>query len=44
LAKLDEATKTTIKNEVYATIDANRVNGCALLDWGVNIIYAEKIL
>ena len=44
LAKLDEATKTAIKNEVYATINANSVNGCALLDWGVNIIYAEKIL
>jgi len=42
LAKLDEATITAIKNEVYAIINANSVNGSALLDWGVNIIYAEK--
>jgi ubiquinone/menaquinone biosynthesis C-methylase UbiE len=44
LAKLDEAAKTAIKNEVYATINANSLNGCALLDWGVNVIYAEKAL
>jgi len=44
LAKLDEATITAIKNEVYAIINANSVNGSALLGWGVNIIYAEKAL
>ncbi len=44
LAKLDEATISAIKNEVYAIINANSVNGSALLDWGVNIIYAEKAL
>jgi len=44
LAKLDEATIAAIKNEVYAIINANSVNGSAPLGWGVNIIYAEKAL
>jgi hypothetical protein len=44
LAKLDDATITAIKNEVYAIINANSINGRALLNWGVNIIYAEKPL
>lgn len=44
LAKADETTVLAIKNDVYAIIDANSINGCVLLDWGVNIIYAEKAL
>lgn len=44
LAKADEATITAIKNDVYAIINANSTNGRALLDWGVNITYAEKVL
>ena len=44
LAKLDETTVSAIKNEVYAIINANSINGHALLDWGVNIVYAEKAL
>jgi len=42
LAAVDEATIAAIKNDVYAIINANSTNGRALLDWGVNIIYAEK--
>ncbi|MBS1523444.1 MAG: class I SAM-dependent methyltransferase [Bacteroidetes bacterium] len=42
LAKLDDAKVAAIKNEVYAIINANSVNGHAPLDWGINIIYAEK--
>ncbi|HTK21522.1 MAG TPA: methyltransferase domain-containing protein [Mucilaginibacter sp.] len=43
LANLDDVTITAIKNEVYAIINENSVNGSALLEWGVNIIYAGKI-
>ena len=42
LAKVDEATSVAIKNDVYTIINANSINSRALLDWGVNIIYAEK--
>jgi ubiquinone/menaquinone biosynthesis C-methylase UbiE len=42
LAKLDEATIAAIKSDVYAVINANSINGRALLDFGVNIIYGEK--
>lgn len=44
LAKMDEATSVSIKNDVYSIIKANSINSRALLDWGVNIIYAEKAL
>jgi len=44
LAKLDDKTIAAVKNEVYAIINANSVNGNALLKWGVNIVYAEKAL
>lgn len=44
LAGVDEATITAIKNDVYAIINENSINGCALLNWGVNIVYAEKSL
>ena len=44
LAKMDVATSVAIKNDVYSIINANSINGRALLDWGVNIIYAEKAL
>ena len=44
LARVDEATVAAIKNDVYAVINENSTNGRALLDWGVNIIYAEKAL
>jgi ubiquinone/menaquinone biosynthesis C-methylase UbiE len=40
--KADEATKTAIKNDVYDIINANSTDGCALLDFGANIIYGEK--
>jgi len=42
LSNLDEATMGAIKKDVYAIINANSVNGRALLDYGVNIIYGEK--
>lgn len=42
LAKVDDATIAAIKNDVYAVINANSVNGRALLDYGVNIIWGEK--
>lgn len=44
LAKVDEVTITAIKNDVYAIINQNSINGRALLNWGVNIVYAEKPL
>jgi hypothetical protein len=42
LSNADDATIETIKNEVSAIIKANSVNGRALLDYGVHIIYGEK--
>jgi ubiquinone/menaquinone biosynthesis C-methylase UbiE len=42
LNKADAATIATIKNDVYAIINANGVNGRALLDYSANIIYGEK--
>jgi hypothetical protein len=42
LDKADENTIAAIKNDVYAAINANSINGRALLDFGVNIIYGEK--
>lgn len=42
LAKVDDATKVAIQNEVYALINANSVNGWALLDYGAITIYGEK--
>ncbi len=42
LAKVDEATKAAIKNDVYDLINANSTDGRALLDYGTTIIYAEK--
>jgi hypothetical protein len=42
LSNLDDATIASIKNDVYAIINANSVNGRALLDYGVNLIYAAK--
>jgi ubiquinone/menaquinone biosynthesis C-methylase UbiE len=44
LAKVDESTIAAIKSEVYADVNANSVNGRALLNWGANIIYGEKAL
>ena len=44
LAKLDENTIAAIKNDVCSIIDANSLNGRAVLDFGVNIIYGEKAL
>lgn len=44
LSRVDEATVAAIKNDVYAVINENSTNGRALLNWGVNIIYAEKSL
>lgn len=44
LAKADEATIAAIKKDVYAVISTNSINGRALLDYGVNIIYCEKPL
>lgn len=38
----DEATRATIKNEVYALISASSTNGRALLDYGATVIYGEK--
>jgi len=42
LNNVDDTTIATIKNEVYAIINANSIDGRALLDYGVNIIYGEK--
>jgi ubiquinone/menaquinone biosynthesis C-methylase UbiE len=42
LAKVDEATIAAIKNDVYATINANSINSSVLLDFGATIIYGEK--
>jgi ubiquinone/menaquinone biosynthesis C-methylase UbiE len=42
LAKVDNNIIGTIKNEVYTVINANSINGHALLDYGVNIIWGEK--
>ena len=44
LAKADEATIAAIKKDVYAVISTNSINGRALLDYGVNIVYCEKPL
>jgi ubiquinone/menaquinone biosynthesis C-methylase UbiE len=44
LAKADDITLAAIKNDVYATINANSINGRALLGFGVNIIYGKKAL
>ena len=44
LAKADDTTLAAIKNDVYASVNANSINGRALLDFGVNIIYGEKAL
>lgn len=43
LAKADNATLDAIKNDVFAAVNANSINGRALLDYGVNIVYGEKI-
>jgi ubiquinone/menaquinone biosynthesis C-methylase UbiE len=42
MEKSDEATKTAIKNDVYALINANSTDGRALLDFGATIVYGEK--
>ncbi|MDB5142641.1 MAG: methyltransferase protein [Mucilaginibacter sp.] len=42
LNKADATTIAAIKNDVYAMIDANSINGRALLDYSANIIYGEK--
>lgn len=44
LNKADATTIAAIKNDVYALINANSINGCALLDYGATIIYGEKAL
>jgi ubiquinone/menaquinone biosynthesis C-methylase UbiE len=44
LNKADDITIAAIKNDVYSIINANSINGRALLDYGVNIIYGEKTL
>ena len=44
LAKVDETTIADIKNAVYAIINENSTNGRALLNYGVNIVYAENAL
>jgi ubiquinone/menaquinone biosynthesis C-methylase UbiE len=40
--KADDATKAAIKRDVYDLINANSINGRALLDFGSIIISAEK--
>jgi ubiquinone/menaquinone biosynthesis C-methylase UbiE len=40
--KADEVTKAAIKNDVYAMINSNSVNGRPLLDFGAIVIYGEK--
>jgi predicted SAM-dependent methyltransferase len=42
LKDTDDATITAIKNDVYAIINAKSVDGRALLDYGVDIIYGGK--
>jgi ubiquinone/menaquinone biosynthesis C-methylase UbiE len=42
LNKTDAATIAAIKDDVFSIINAKSVNGRALLDYGVNIIYGEK--
>jgi len=42
LDKADDTTIAAIKNDVYSMINANSVDGRAILDYGVNIIYGEK--
>ena len=42
MEKSDTPTKEAIANDVLKLIDANSTNGKALLDFGANIIYAEK--
>ncbi|HEY4196965.1 MAG TPA: methyltransferase domain-containing protein [Mucilaginibacter sp.] len=42
LKKADAATIAAIKNEVYANVNANSINGRALLEYGADIIYGEK--
>ena len=44
LAKADDITLAAIKNDVYAAINDNSINGRALLDYGVNIVFGEKPL
>jgi len=40
--KADDATRAAIKNDVYDMINANSIDGKALLDFGAIIIYGEK--
>src|SRR5581483_5092249 len=42
LNNTDDATVAAIKNDVFAIINANSINGRALLDYSVRIIYGEK--
>jgi ubiquinone/menaquinone biosynthesis C-methylase UbiE len=42
LRNVDDMTIAAIKNEVCTIINANSIDGRALLDYGVNIIYGEK--
>jgi ubiquinone/menaquinone biosynthesis C-methylase UbiE len=42
MEKADEATKAAIKNDMYAIINTNMINGHAMLDFGATIIYGEK--
>lgn len=42
LKTVDDTTITAIKNDVYALINANSVDGHALLDFGASVIYGEK--
>ncbi|MGZ3752279.1 MAG: class I SAM-dependent methyltransferase [Mucilaginibacter sp.] len=43
LSKVDDTTVAAIKNDVYTAINAHSNNGRALLDYGVNIIWGEKV-
>jgi SAM-dependent methyltransferase len=40
--KSDEATRTAIKNDVHALINAHSTDGRALLDFGATIIFGKK--
>lgn len=42
LSNVDEATIAIIKRDVYSIINAKSMDGRALLDYSVNIIYGEK--
>jgi len=42
LNKADATIIAAIKNDVYSIINANSINGRALLDYSANIIYGEK--